>query len=468
VRVVTKEVSALTYTAHRLDYFSNGQAVEYVLGESWAWDGVPENDPTDYAVSYARAFRYDGARQRYMNSVIDPNTMRVVSTTWSDYDGDEVYGDFTLTGGNAPPNEIRSFELGLAATDDPLGTPTTEYFHANLIGTTRQMSDPTGATTGPAVYTAFGEQISGTNHRYGYAGAWGYQTDDTPAPAFPFLHVGHRYYDPATGRFLQRDPIGIGGGTNVYAYVENRASSEVDPMGLQRHSHRGPGGRFARKPWWNRGLRGIGKRVPIYLCGSLLARLGHRIAGKPYEDPFGIVVDIVGDVATTAILDAKDEKTRRENPHVFPPDPPRPDPNLCFVRGTLVWTPEGPRAIEELRCGDTVLSWDLLSGSIVEAQVTEVLRGHEQQIFHVQVHGEAIKCSWEHPFFIPGEGWVRAVDLRDGMGILTSDSSISPIVDVYCEQAAVRIRTYNLTVEPTHNFMIGKRGLVVHNREFLK
>ena len=53
-----------------------------------------------------------------------------------------------------------------------------------------------------------------------------------PAEVFPFLHVGHRYYDPATGRFLQRDPIGILGGSNVYDYVASVPTINVDPEGL--------------------------------------------------------------------------------------------------------------------------------------------------------------------------------------------------------------------------------------------
>ena len=109
-----------------------------------------------------------------------------------------------------------------------------------MIGTTRFMTDWTGDDTDSAVYTAFGERISGTQHRYGYAGAGGYQAHDD----LPFLHVGHRYYDPASGRFLQRDPIGIAGGLNVYEYVRSRVTKRVDPSGL----HDGGGWHWGRLP----------------------------------------------------------------------------------------------------------------------------------------------------------------------------------------------------------------------------
>jgi len=97
------------------------------------------------------------------------------------------------------------------------------------------MSDENGEGVDAARYTAFGELVEGASHRYGYAGAYGYQTDTdgTGGPgAFPFLHVGARYYDPATGRFLQRDPIGILGGLNVYEYARGLPTLRVDPNGL--------------------------------------------------------------------------------------------------------------------------------------------------------------------------------------------------------------------------------------------
>ena len=120
------------------------------------------------------------------------------------------------------------------------------FLHGNLVGTTERITDAQSAIVRKSVFTAFGEEVysAGTAAtRYGYVGAWGYQGNPLSTgqalegpgglcdPAGPeahcdpvallgWLHVGERYYDPASGRFMQRDPIGIRGGPNVYGYVE--------------------------------------------------------------------------------------------------------------------------------------------------------------------------------------------------------------------------------------------------------
>ncbi len=45
-------------------------------------------------------------------------------------------------------------------------------------------------------------------------------------------YFGFRYYDPATGRWLNRDPLGEDGGYNLYAFCNNDPVNGIDPLGL--------------------------------------------------------------------------------------------------------------------------------------------------------------------------------------------------------------------------------------------
>jgi hypothetical protein len=45
--------------------------------------------------------------------------------------------------------------------------------------------------------------------------------------------AGQCFYNPSTGRWLKRDPIGEAGGPNLLAFALNRPTLLVDPLGLQ-------------------------------------------------------------------------------------------------------------------------------------------------------------------------------------------------------------------------------------------
>jgi RHS repeat-associated protein len=50
------------------------------------------------------------------------------------------------------------------------------------------------------------------------------------------LYNYFRDYNPTTGRYIESDPIGIEGGLNTYAYVENNPVNAIDLFGLATYS----------------------------------------------------------------------------------------------------------------------------------------------------------------------------------------------------------------------------------------
>jgi hypothetical protein len=75
-----------------------------------------------------------------------------------------------------------------------------------------------------------------------------------------------------------------------------------------------------------------------------------------------------------------------------------------------------------------------------------------------------LKRPPEHPFWVAGKGWVAAKELAKGDRLITPDEKVAVVGEVRVE--AVRgppVAVYNLEVEGTHTYFVGKSGVWVHN-----
>ena len=86
-----------------------------------------------------------------------------------------------------------------------------------------------GSVLSSDVYDAYGKPYTITSDVYGFGAQRAITQIQTG-----LLLLTHRFYDPNTGRFLSRDPIGYAGGVNLYGYTGNNPVNETDPDGLRR------------------------------------------------------------------------------------------------------------------------------------------------------------------------------------------------------------------------------------------
>ncbi|GIK16750.1 MAG: hypothetical protein BroJett003_17140 [Planctomycetota bacterium] len=152
VRIITEEAADPgVYSATRFVY-DKAQRVWLMFGETWEEDGKDKDEcPDNDDITWAREFRYDAARARYLNRELDIAELLngdlvpiADGDTWTDYGGaafqaagDSAYGDWEFNANDPPtPDNLRSYEPGLALKDPWDETSGIEYVHGDLIGST--------------------------------------------------------------------------------------------------------------------------------------------------------------------------------------------------------------------------------------------------------------------------------------------------------------------------------------------
>ncbi|KAA0079619.1 sugar-binding protein [Paraburkholderia sp. T12-10] len=111
------------------------------------------------------------------------------------------------------------------------------YYHCDHIGTPYMMTDDLGDVVWEATYRAWGETqdvIARVSQAVGIAARNPIRFQGQQHDAETGLSYNrHRYYDPAMGRFVSMDPIGLHGGLNSYQYAPNPVQW-IDPFGLAK------------------------------------------------------------------------------------------------------------------------------------------------------------------------------------------------------------------------------------------
>lgn len=204
-------------------YDGNGSPTTY-KGAALAFD--PENRATTLGSGVSAGYRADGLRG--WKSVAGAKTY---------YYYDEGNAVLETDGsGNVKATSVYAPD-GLAST---MRGGTWTHFLFDPQGNVAQRTNAFGTTLSNTVYDAYGASLTSgatPTDPYGYNARSGYYLDRETG-----LYLSqHRYYDPSTGRWITRDPIGVAGGVNLYAYCQSGPVANADPSG------EGPGGEGG--PW---------------------------------------------------------------------------------------------------------------------------------------------------------------------------------------------------------------------------
>lgn len=211
----------------RYEYDASGRLVRKIKSGSggrlmiweYVWDGQAQLRKLRRPDGQTWEYKYDAFGRRI--SKIGPRGIQ--NYIW---DGDVIIHEvkdvastvawITTRGSFAPIAKMQEGDL-YPIISDHLGTP-------------REMLDPSGNIVWAACHSAWGKVERKQNPEpqhdcpIRFQGQW---FDEESG-----LHYNRfRYYDPATGRFVSPDPIGILSGRNLYCYSVNPVGA-IDPLGL--------------------------------------------------------------------------------------------------------------------------------------------------------------------------------------------------------------------------------------------
>jgi len=164
-------------------------------------------------------YEYDVFGNRIASSLNGVRTQYLVDSAGNvvaEYDGN----------GNLQAHYVHGFGL----TSRVNSANASAYYQFDAVGNTTALTGSDGAVLNSYGYLPFGEALTVSEtvaNPFEFVGEYGVMREGSGID-----YMRNRWYAPDQGRFTQPDPIGIAGGTNLYAYVGNNPAEFADPSGL--------------------------------------------------------------------------------------------------------------------------------------------------------------------------------------------------------------------------------------------
>ncbi|MCP5058574.1 MAG: hypothetical protein GY937_17875, partial [bacterium] len=151
------------------------------------------------------------------------------TTTWFLWDGDDLLSEFDGTGTRS---RRYAYAGGFAPIQvaDPTGPGTEVVYdvHTDHLDTPRMLTNASEASVWRQSHESFGAAVVDPTSTVAFNTRFPGQYADGETD----LHYNRfRYFDPATGRYINADPIGQWGEINIFGYAKNAPSRNIDPKG---------------------------------------------------------------------------------------------------------------------------------------------------------------------------------------------------------------------------------------------